>query len=89
MIFVSYDIRDDKIRTKFSKYLSKYGYRVQYSIFCVKNSERILNLIKSDIENKFKKLFKESDSVLIYKVEKDSIINYGYPIHENDDIIIV
>ncbi|MFM1542446.1 CRISPR-associated endonuclease Cas2 [Helcococcus ovis] len=89
MIFVSYDIKDDKVRTKFSKYLSKYGYRIQYSIFCVKNSERILNLVKSDIENKFKKLFKESDSVMIYKVDKDSIINYGYPIHENDDIIIV
>lgn len=89
MLFVSYDIKDDKTRTRFSKYLSKYGYRVQYSIFCVKNSDRILNLIKAEIENKFKKQFRESDSVMIYKVDKNTIINYGYPIHENDDIIII
>lgn len=89
MLVVSYDIKDDKVRTKFSKYLCKYGYRLQYSVFCVRNSERILNIIRAEIENKYKHLFCEADSVLIYRVKEDSIINYGYPIHENDDIIIL
>lgn len=89
MLLVSYDIKDDRVRTRFSKYLSKHGYRLQYSVFCVKNSDRILNLIKTEIENKYKNLFSEADSIMIYKVNEDSIINYGYPIHENDDIIII
>ena len=33
MIVVSYDISDDKLRTKFSKYLSRFGHRLQYSVF--------------------------------------------------------
>lgn len=47
MIVVSYDISDDKLRTKFSKYLSKFGHRLQYSVFEIDNSTRILNNIVS------------------------------------------
>ena len=43
MIIISYDISDNKKRTKFAKYLSKFGYRLQYSVFQIENSERILN----------------------------------------------
>jgi len=35
MVIVSYDISDDKLRTKFSKYLSKFGHRLQYSVASV------------------------------------------------------
>jgi CRISPR-associated protein Cas2 len=42
MLIVSYDISNDKIRTRFAKFLSKFGYRLQYSIFEIKNSKRIL-----------------------------------------------
>lgn len=52
MIIVSYDISDDKLRTKFAKYLSKFGHRIQYSVFEIDNSTRILDNIISDLKNK-------------------------------------
>ena len=39
MLLISYDISNDKVRTKFAKYLSKYGFRLQYSVFEITNSE--------------------------------------------------
>ena len=57
MIIISYDISDDKLRTKFSNYLSRFGHRLQYSVFEIDNSEKILNNIMADISNKFKEIF--------------------------------
>lgn len=37
MVLVSYDISDNKLRTKFSKDLSKYGFRLQYFLFQITN----------------------------------------------------
>ena len=70
MILISYDIRDDKLRTKFSKFILKYGDRLQYSVYEIKNSERLLKIIKSEIEFKFSKLFSEDDSVIIIETSK-------------------
>lgn len=89
MLIISYDIADDKVRTKFSKYLSKYGYRLQYSVFRIKNSNRILELIQEDIKNTFEKQFSESDSVLIYRVDENTTITFGYARHEDDDLLIL
>lgn len=88
-MLVSYDIADDKLRTRFSKYLKKYGYRVQYSIFAIKNSTRVLELIKTDIEVKYAKHFKETDSIMILEVDDKKIISYGYTAHEDQDLVIV
>lgn len=33
MIIVSYDISNDKVRSKFSKFLLEYGDRLQYSVY--------------------------------------------------------
>lgn len=44
MIIISYDIFNDKKRTRFAKYLSKFGHRIQYFVFEIDNSSRILNL---------------------------------------------
>lgn len=68
MIVVSYDISNDKKRTLFSKYLSKFGHRIQYSVFEIDNSERILSNIMTDIENKFMKMFNQEDSVYIFQM---------------------
>ena len=57
MILISYDIKDDKLRTKFSKYIKKYGYRVQYSVFEITNSKRMLDNIMSEIKSNFEKLY--------------------------------
>lgn len=92
MLVVSYDIKNDKLRTKFSKFLEKYGYRLQYSVFEIKNSKRILNLIVTEIEHKFAKLFSKADSIIIFSYSKastDKIIKFGYAKNMDDDIIFM
>ena len=55
MIVISYDISNDKLRTRFSKYLSRFGHRIQYSVFEIDNSESFLSNIETDIKNNFEK----------------------------------
>ena len=57
MLIVSYDIFDDKLQTKFSKYLSRFGHRIQYSVFEIDNSKRIIDNIVNDLTNNFEKAF--------------------------------
>jgi CRISPR-associated protein Cas2 len=90
MIIVSYDISDDKLRTKFAKFLSKHGYRLQYSIFQIKNSKRILSLVSSEIKNKFEKKFDETDSIMILNLsEQCKITRYGYAKNDEEDLIVI
>lgn len=81
-LIISYDIASNKLRTSFAKDLEKYGYRLQYSVREIDNSERVLNNIKSIIENKYKRKFGEEDSVYILKLSKScQITTYGYAKH--------
>ncbi len=90
MIIVSYDISNDKLRTRFSKYLSKYGHRIQYSVFEIDNSERILNNIISEIANTFEKRFSQEDSIYIFKMSSTcKIVRYGYAKNEESDLKII
>lgn len=90
MILVSYDISNDKLRTKFAKYLSKFGQRLQYSVFEIKNSDRILNNIAAEIENHFGKKFEQSDSVYIFVLNNQcDIRRFGYAKNEEDEFIII
>lgn len=90
MILISYDISNNKKRTKFAKYLSKFGHRLQYSVFEIENSERILNNITADLNNKYLKTFDETDSVYIFRLSSScQITRYGYAKHEESDIMIV
>ena len=90
MILVSYDISNDKKRAKFSKYLEQYGRRIQYSVFEITNSSRLLNNIMNDIENKFMKKFDQSDSVYIFNLSPScQVTKYGYAKNEDNDIMII
>lgn len=90
MIIVSYDIANDKLRNKFSKYLKKYGVRIQYSVFEIKNSKRLLDNIMSDITNNFEKKFEQSDSVIIIETSQNcKISRWGYAKNDCGDIINV
>lgn len=90
MIIISYDISDDKLRTKFSKYLSRFGHRLQYSVFEIDNSTRILNNIITDLKNKYERAFSQSDSVIIFKMSSScEIIRYGYEKNDEKDFIII
>mgnify|MGYP004466088299 CR=1 FL=1 len=90
MVIISYDISDDKLRTKFSKYLSRFGHRLQYSVFEIDNSTRILNNIITDLKYKYERAFSQSDSVIIFKMSSScEIIRYGYAKNDEKDFIII
>ena len=90
MIIVSYDIHDDKLRANFSKFLKKFGYRLQYSVYEVRNSDRILNKIKLRIEHEFSKKFSQRDSVLIFLLSNTcEIVKYGYAKNDDSDLIVL
>lgn len=90
MIIVSYDISDDKLRTKFAKYLLKFGHRLQYSVFEIDNSRRILDNIISDLKNKFEKRFTQSDSVIIFKLSSScEVLRFGYARNDESDFMII
>ena len=90
MIIVAYDIESDKKRNKFSKFLKQYGRRVQFSIFEVKNSQRILTNILNEVKYKQGKQFCGTDSVLIFSLCegcKKKIMRYGYAKNEESELV--
>lgn len=90
MFIVSYDIESDSVRTKFSKFLKQYGRRLQYSVFEIKNSHRILENIKAEINHKYKKVFTNNDSVIIYGICKscnDKMVRIGYHAQEEKEVV--
>ena len=90
MIIISYDISDDKKRTRFAKYLQRFGHRIQYSVFEIDNSQRMLHNIMQDIENKFIKRFDQSDSVYIFEMSPScKVTRYGYAANEENDLKII
>ncbi len=90
MIIVSYDIANDKLRTKFSKYLCKYGHRLQYSVFEIDNSDKVLSNIVTDIKNLFEKKFSQEDSVIIFKMTSScQIVRFGYAKNDEKGFFIV
>jgi CRISPR-associated protein Cas2 len=92
MLIVSYDFEDDKTRAQFSKFLSKYGHRIQYSVFQIKSSSRVLQNIVTEVEWNYKKKFTGADSIYIfYFCEgcKKKVRRYGYARHEDSDLICI
>jgi CRISPR-associated protein Cas2 len=89
MLLISYDISNNKLRTSFSKYLSKFGHRLQYSLFEIKNSKRILNLIQIEINSKYAKQFEESDSIMIFNMSANCVITkYGNAKHQDQELVL-
>lgn len=88
MLVVSYDIKDDKLRNRFAKMLIKNGaIRLQYSVYEINNTKRIMDNLISKIEMNFASKFSGSDSVLIFNIINDNIIKYGNAIHRDVDIV--
>ena len=88
MLVVSYDISNDKLRTKFSKMLIKHGgVRLQFSVFEINNSKRILDNIKIQIETGFSQKFDGGDSVFIFETDLPKAIKYGNAIHRDQPLL--
>lgn len=89
-MLVSYDITDNKLRTKFSKFLSKFGHRLQYSVFEIDNSDRFLDIVAEEIDAYYGKKFEGTDSVILFKMTAScEIIRYGYARNDEKEIMIV
>lgn len=90
MLVISYDISDDKLRTKFSKFLEKFGGRLQYSVFEIRNSDRLLAIIETKIKERFEKKFSQNDSIIIFRMSKQcKVTRYGYARNDESDLLVV
>lgn len=90
MIIISYDIKDDKLRTRFSKMLTRHGaIRLQFSVYEMNNTKRILDNIQIQIKEKYGKLFTADDSIVIFEVANNNVIKYGNAIHRDKDIVFL
>ena len=63
---------------------------LQYSVYEIDNSERILNNIITDLNNKWLKQFNQTDSVYIFKLSNTCRVEkYGFAKNEDFDLLIV
>lgn len=89
MMIISYDIKDDKVRTKFSKMLEKNGaIRLQYSVYEFNNVKRISDTMLLKIEQ-FAKIFTAADSVMIIEGNAMKVRKYGNAIHRDQDVVFL
>lgn len=90
MLLISYDITNDKVRTKFAKFLSKFGFRLQYSVFEIHNSESVLKNIENEIKNVYEKAFQNDDSVIIFNLSATCTKTcYGYAKNEEESFFVI
>lgn len=90
MLIVSYDISNNKVRTRFANFLSKFGARLQYSIFEITNSDRVKNNIVTEITEKYEKVFTQADSVIIFELSGSCrLVKFGYAKNDDSDLLIV
>ncbi|MBR6180625.1 MAG: CRISPR-associated endonuclease Cas2 [Prevotella sp.] len=89
MLIVSYDIQDDKIRSRFSKMLKKNGaIRLQMSVYEINNTNRMMNNLLLKIEE-FSKCFTGADSVIIFDVNSIKLRKFGNAIHRDKDVVFL
>jgi CRISPR-associated protein Cas2 len=91
MLIISYDFASNKRRSRFSKFLEKFGRRFQYSVFEIGHSKRVLENIRTEIEMEYSPHFTTSDSIVIFPLCngcKKKIRRYGYAANEEDDVVI-
>ena len=61
--------------------------RLQFSVYEVNNTQRIIDNIKINIVDKFSKLFTGADSVLIFDAPNAKVQKFGNAIHRDADIV--
>jgi len=91
MLIVSYDFSNDKMRTKFSKFLERYGRRIQYSVFEIRNSRRVLQNVLTEIEKRYAPKFENTDSIIIIPItpaDRKNVIRFGYAKHDEKDVVV-
>ena len=88
MLIICYDIKDDKLRNKFTKMLLKNGcIRLQYSVYEFNNTSRMMDNIRENIRSNFHKKFTADDSVVIFESINSKVEKYGNAIHRDKDVV--
>ncbi|MGM9850577.1 MAG: CRISPR-associated endonuclease Cas2 [Muribaculaceae bacterium] len=60
--------------------------RLQYSVYEVRNTKRIVDNIVAKIEA-YSKHFTADDSVVIFEAASDKLVKYGNAIHRDQQIV--
>ena len=88
MLVVSYDIANNKLRTRFMKMLKKHGaIRLQFSVYEINNTKRIRDILKVQIETRFASQFDGGDSIFVFETDSQTAVKYGNAIHRDTDIL--
>ena len=90
MLIVSYDFQSNSRRSKFSKFLKKYGRRIQYSVFELKNSGRVLDNVMKEIKLVYEPNFTKSDSIVIVTACegcRKKTERFGYAANEEEEVL--
>ena len=80
LLLVTYDIVDNKRRTRFVKFLNKKGIRVQESVFEIYVDLRMVDKFLGEASF----LLSEEDSLRVYSISTDSLL-YGRVADALDD----
>ena len=90
MVVDTYDISNDKFKTYPDNFFPRFRNRIQYSVFEIDNSEKIVNNIVNDLKNKYEKSFSQEDSVIIFKLSSScEVLRFGYAKNDEKDFIII
>ncbi len=75
------------MRSNFSKMLKENGaIRLQYSVYEVRNTKRIMDNLVAKIET-YSKHFTADDSVVIFDVDMNKMSKYGNAIHRDNPVV--
>lgn len=92
-LFISYDFTNDKVRSQFSKFLTKYGRRIQYSVYEITNSQRYSDKVMAEINSKYRPMFSATDSIWVWEMTDNDAENrihkYGYAEDENRNVVFL
>ena len=61
--------------------------KMQFSVYEVNNTQRVIDNIKMHIVEKFSKLFRGADSVMIFDAPNAKVQKFGNAIHRDKDVV--
>lgn len=86
LILIIYDMPDNKRRTRFFKFLQRYGFSVQKSAFEARLTEKKYLRLLEEIQ----KRISSDDNVRIYKLKGyGEVTTFGKGTQVNEEIIII
>jgi CRISPR-associated protein Cas2 len=89
VIIVAYDISNDRTRNKFSKFLQQFGVRIQFSVYEIQSSNRLLNIVRTAIKANFEKMFEPGDSIYVFTTNHKNTERYGSAGLIDKDLIFI